>query len=244
MTTNSNHYQEELFLLDDVNNNIIHPFSLHFQQSPTLPTTPDTIDDWLVDELYKSGLISPPNATFDLPNQQDISVLFPITPPITPSVQNNLDNKNAVAPTLPLFPDIAHKQQSPVKKSTTNLPRLAPRPTTPLMNTATALPSRQCASNNKRKLTSTVTMDPDEIALKRQKNTDAARRSRLKKLMKMEQLEKHVSELEADNQKLITRIAVLESEKAGLQSKDNSLEERIKVLEGQLSEAHRALMKF
>jgi len=85
--------------------------------------------------------------------------------------------------------------------------------------------------------------DQDEIALKRQKNTDAARRSRLKKLVKMEQLEQKVSDLEADNHHLTTRIAVLESEKSGLQLKDVSLEERIRVLEAQLAEAHRALTK-
>ncbi|CAO3617349.1 unnamed protein product [Cunninghamella blakesleeana] len=83
--------------------------------------------------------------------------------------------------------------------------------------------------------------EQDEITLKRQKNTDAARRSRLKKLMKMETLEKRVVELETDNSKLTTRIAVLESEKSGLESKDKSLEERIRTLEAQLAEAHKAL---
>ncbi|KAI9300361.1 hypothetical protein BJ944DRAFT_170950 [Cunninghamella echinulata] len=83
--------------------------------------------------------------------------------------------------------------------------------------------------------------EQDDIALKRQKNTDAARRSRLKKLMKMESLEKRVVELETDNSKLTTRIAVLESEKSGLESKDKNLEERIRTLEAQLAEAHKAL---
>lgn len=83
--------------------------------------------------------------------------------------------------------------------------------------------------------------ESDDIALKRQKNTDAARRSRLKKLVKMEALEARVVELEADNTKLSTRIAVLESEKSGLESKDKSLEERIRTLEAQLAEAHKAL---
>jgi len=83
--------------------------------------------------------------------------------------------------------------------------------------------------------------ETDEIALKRQKNTDAARRSRLKKLVKMETLEKQVSELEAENSKLNTRVAVLESEKNGLETKERSLEERVRNLEAQLAEAHKAL---
>ncbi|KAI8327156.1 hypothetical protein BD560DRAFT_418620, partial [Blakeslea trispora] len=110
----------------------------------------------------------------------------------------------------------------------------APRPSTQLLTPSltpvlsSPTPTPPTPSNSKRK--SSVIEDEDEIALKRQKNTDAARRSRLKKLMKMESLEK-----------LDTRIAVLESEKSGLASKDHSLQERIRVLEAQLSEAHRAL---
>ncbi|ORX58247.1 hypothetical protein DM01DRAFT_1333905 [Hesseltinella vesiculosa] len=83
--------------------------------------------------------------------------------------------------------------------------------------------------------------EPEEVVLKRQKNTDAARRSRLKKLLKMEGLEGRVLELEADNAKLSTKIAVLESQKSVLESKDKGLEERIRTLEAQLAEAHKAL---
>ncbi|KAI7897768.1 uncharacterized protein BX663DRAFT_527139 [Cokeromyces recurvatus] len=96
--------------------------------------------------------------------------------------------------------------------------------------------SSQLPSPLKRKINET-----DEAALKRQKNTDAARRSRLKKLIKMENLEKQVSELEGDNARLTTRVAVLESEKGALIEKDKTLEERIRTLEAQLAEAHRAL---
>ncbi len=83
--------------------------------------------------------------------------------------------------------------------------------------------------------------DGDEMAMKRQKNTDAARRSRLKKILKMENLEKQVKELTFENSRLTTRVAVLESEKGTLSLKEQSLEDRIRVLESQLSEAHRAL---
>lgn len=77
----------------------------------------------------------------------------------------------------------------------------------------------------------------DEAALKRQKNTDAARRSRLRKVQKMETLEKRVAELEKMNASLLMRVAVLDSEKTNLKAKESSYEDRIKVLEGQLAEA-------
>ncbi|KAI9027391.1 hypothetical protein CLU79DRAFT_716939 [Phycomyces nitens] len=81
----------------------------------------------------------------------------------------------------------------------------------------------------------------DDIAAKRQKNTDAARRSRLKKVMKMESLEKHVAELEQKNSALMLRVAVLDTEKANLLAKEVGFQSRIATLEGQLAEAHRIL---
>lgn len=84
--------------------------------------------------------------------------------------------------------------------------------------------------------------DPsDDAAVKRQKNTDAARRSRLRKVQKMETLETRVSDLEKVNAGLLMRVAVLDSEKTNLKAKESSFENRIKVLEEQLSEAHKAL---
>ncbi|ORX79618.1 hypothetical protein K493DRAFT_321025 [Basidiobolus meristosporus CBS 931.73] len=83
----------------------------------------------------------------------------------------------------------------------------------------------------------------DPMALKRKKNTDAARRSRLRKVQKMETLEKRVSDLEADNSKLQMKLAVLESEKTNSQSKEVEYSLRIKSLENQLAEAHRALTR-
>ncbi|KAK9710464.1 hypothetical protein K7432_008415 [Basidiobolus ranarum] len=83
----------------------------------------------------------------------------------------------------------------------------------------------------------------DPMALKRKKNTDAARRSRLRKVQKMETLEKRVSDLETDNSKLQMKLAVLESEKTNSQSKEVEYSLRIKSLENQLAEAHRALTR-
>ncbi|CAO3581060.1 unnamed protein product [Absidia cylindrospora] len=81
----------------------------------------------------------------------------------------------------------------------------------------------------------------DEAALKRRKNTDAARRSRLKKVMNMEAFEKRVNDLERMNAQLLLRVAVLDSEKSHLQSKEAVHDSRVQTLEAQLAEAHKAL---
>ncbi|KAI8364736.1 uncharacterized protein BYT42DRAFT_506127 [Radiomyces spectabilis] len=148
---------------------------------------------------------------------------------------------------VPLFPEIqAHSPPKPVQITRPRYAPVAPRPIQPIMPKTGAWscakiaprpssyvePVKRCLEDNQ-----------DDIALKRQKNTDAARRSRLKKVKKMEALEERVSELEGEKSGLVTRIAVLESEKAGLEAKDRGLEERIRVLEKQLAEAHKALTK-
>ncbi|KAI8327159.1 hypothetical protein BD560DRAFT_418623 [Blakeslea trispora] len=161
----------------------------------------------------------------ETPDSSIISTnMLPDSPPISPP--ESKQSPSSVSPAVPLFPDI-----HPAPPTTHKLPRLAPRPSTQLLTPSltpvlsSPTPTPPTPSNSKRK--SSVIEDEDEIALKRQKNTDAA--------------QKRVSELESDNNQLNTRIAVLESEKSGLASKDHSLQERIRVLEAQLSEAHRAL---
>ncbi|KAF9972625.1 hypothetical protein BGZ65_009705 [Modicella reniformis] len=81
----------------------------------------------------------------------------------------------------------------------------------------------------------------EEIVAKRAKNTDAARRSRLKKLIKLEGLEAKVSDLEAANNALNMKIAILKTEKNGFIAKDVEQTARIAQLEAQLAEAHAAL---
>ncbi|KAK4520484.1 uncharacterized protein ATC70_007996 [Mucor velutinosus] len=71
----------------------------------------------------------------------------------------------------------------------------------------------------------------DEDTLKRRKNTDAARRSRMKKFLKVDQLETKVNALQAENAKLTLSNAVLESEKRSLHAKENEYKKRIKYLE-------------
>jgi hypothetical protein len=83
--------------------------------------------------------------------------------------------------------------------------------------------------------------EADEVVLKRAKNTDAARRSRLKKLMRLESLEGKVSELESTNNRLTMKVAILETEKNAHLVKEAEQSARIAQLEAKLAEAHAAL---
>lgn len=194
---------------------------------------------------------------------------LPQSPPLTASPQKEVHTESPTTPTaattpISLFPEIgAWPCSLPAVKTANNNPspvvippparpgQRRPVPIMPKTETtmAAALAAAAAATETTTKVGSkrkSPTMmlsekEQDEIALKRQRNTDAARRSRLKKLLKMEALEKRVSELEGENTRLTTRVAVLESEKSGLESKDKDLQERIRVLEEQLAEAHKAL---
>lgn len=75
----------------------------------------------------------------------------------------------------------------------------------------------------------------DEVSLKRAKNTDAARRSRRKKLIKMESLEQRVAELEVENSMFETKLNEVELERSLLADKDQMQQARIQELEGILS---------
>ncbi|KAK3838168.1 MAG: hypothetical protein J3R72DRAFT_423376 [Linnemannia gamsii] len=79
----------------------------------------------------------------------------------------------------------------------------------------------------------------DETALKRAKNTDAARRSRYKKLIKMESLEQRVAELEVENSMFESKLNEVELERSLLADKDHLQQARIQELEVLLAAATR-----
>jgi len=107
-------------------------------------------------------------------------------------------------------------------------------------------PTKPANVRSRKRSENEIEKDPEtiseELAIKRAKNTDAARRSRLRKVMKMESLEKQVNDLKVENSELQTRIAVLESEKKGLEEKNLDKDNRIRLLEQQLTEAHERLI--
>jgi len=145
-----------------------------------------------------------------------------------------LQNTSSSSPLLSGYSGNNTANNSPKSSST-----VLSSPSTPSLNKSN--------SRNRKRSNADVDKDPqivaDELALKRAKNTDAARRSRLRRVMKMESLEKQVNELKSENNDLQTRIAVLESEKKGLEDKNKEKESRVHLLELQLAEAHERLIK-
>ncbi|CAG8831372.1 18125_t:CDS:1, partial [Racocetra persica] len=119
-------------------------------------------------------------------------------------------------------------------KATATSPTASTPSTSPLTKT-TADNSRKRSANCIEKDSKTIN---EELAIKRAKNTDAARRSRLRKVLKMESLEMQVNELKIENKNFQTRVAVLESEKKGLKEKNIEKDNRIRLLEKQLAESH------
>ncbi|KAF9193618.1 hypothetical protein BGZ49_003263 [Haplosporangium sp. Z 27] len=101
--------------------------------------------------------------------------------------------------------------------------------------------SQQTNKSPSKKRAFTPEEEQDEVAAKRAKNTDAARRSRLKKLVRLETLETKVTELEATNNKLNMKVAILETEKNGHLVKEAEQSARIAQLEAKLAEAHSLL---
>ncbi|KAG0329416.1 hypothetical protein BGZ99_002127 [Dissophora globulifera] len=75
----------------------------------------------------------------------------------------------------------------------------------------------------------------DEVALKRAKNTDAARRSRYKKMVQMESLEQRVAELEVENSLFESKLNEVELERSLLADKDRLQQARIRELENLLA---------
>ncbi|KAI7905072.1 uncharacterized protein BX663DRAFT_501595 [Cokeromyces recurvatus] len=88
-----------------------------------------------------------------------------------------------------------------------------------------------------------TTASPLRIILKRQRNTDAARRSRLRKAIKMETLEEKVKSLKTLNQELKVQAAVLETEINHAKVKEEQNRQRIVDLEAQLTIVHQHLIK-
>lgn len=103
----------------------------------------------------------------------------------------------------------------------------------PVMRASSSSPSKKRASS--------PDDEPEEVILKRAKNTDAARRSRMKKLLRLESLENKVSDLESTNNRLTMKVAILETEKNGHLVREAEQATRIAQLEAKLAEAHAAL---
>lgn len=98
---------------------------------------------------------------------------------------------------------------------------------------------RAKAYTGKRKAAS----DTDAVLRKRMKNTEAARRSRQRKIEKIDTLEHQVSDLERDKSELSLRVMLLENERKSFRQREQDLAARVADLEKQLAESHRAMLQ-
>lgn len=228
------------------------------------------LDEWLAEDLTQTGLLSSDGSVTSSPEIATPLDVFLTSPPAKTDV-NMLTAHHQTGFASPLFDDLAI-QESPATTvaSAMPTPQLKAETFSPSMDSvmdmfadlqqqailsslghvdqhspaaAAATPKPQPKSR-KRSATTPVDADQDEASVKRQKNTDAARRSRLKKVMRMECLESRVADLERLNSQLLLRSAVLDSEKGGLEAKSVAYEQRIHSLEQQLAEAHKALTGY
>ena len=204
----------------------------------TSPTTEHVAFDkpGFIADLDVSALLS--SSLFDVPQQEQVAASPVSTAASTPAPAaaaaggNDFHAALAALATVTQSPVVQPAvQEQEQSKSTATA-------TSPVIDVTPTFSARKRKSDE----VSEYNMSPaDEAAIKRQKNTDAARRSRLRKAMRMDSLEKRVSDLEKTNTTLLLRAAVLESEKSSLLAKEASYEQRIKALEAQLAQAHHSL---
>jgi hypothetical protein len=229
------------------------------------------LDEWLAEDLTHTGLLSSDSSVTSSPEIATPLDVFLTSPPGKTDVHMFSAHPPTCGFASPLFDDLSvQTSPATTVMSAMPTPHVKPETFSPHIDsvmdmfadlqkqaiisslgttqqeqvkqigdpiTATATPKQS------RKRVASVAPDgeQDEAAVKRQKNTDAARRSRLKKVMRMESLEGRVADLERLNSQLLLRSAVLDSEKTGLEAKVVAYEQRIQSLEQQLAEAHKAL---
>ncbi|KAG1447769.1 hypothetical protein G6F56_009153 [Rhizopus delemar] len=84
--------------------------------------------------------------------------------------------------------------------------------------------------------------EPLDVVLKRQRNTDSARRSRQRKAMRVEALENRIQELTTENNALNVKVAVLESKIGHISEREQRNKQRVLELEAQLAAVHQRLL--
>lgn len=209
-----------------------------FMSSPSLDPAVGFFPDLNNDHNASNTTTRPLMQLSSVSSVSSVPSLPSVNIPWTTDVTNSSSNDNNVqsSSTSPSVLSNFSNVNSPVLSSNT----VSSASTSPL---TTSLRTR-----NRKRSANEIDKDPqimaDELAMKRAKNTDAARRSRLRKVKRMESLEKEVTILKNDNIELQTRIAVLESEKKGLEDKNAEKDARVKMLEQRLTEAHDRLVKI
>lgn len=221
----------------------------------------NTLDDWLENDLKHSSLfqrghskcslnhimiqnnesINPQSITIK-PEEPDIKSVKQEEPNIKAVRQELIKDhhpKSLPANLIPLIKvySLLHaiKQNELIAKDTKhhhmiNAPA-HPSPTSSITRTTDT-------NNKKRRVNSRTSVDS-----KRQKNTAAARRSRLKKANMMGSLETKVGSLQNNNERLRVKVAVLETEVNFAAEKEQRNRQRVLDLEVQLAMTHKKLVE-
>ncbi|OBZ90579.1 hypothetical protein A0J61_01364 [Choanephora cucurbitarum] len=189
------------------------------QDTPNTPLSLNaSLDEWLEDDLQKSNLIDKPkNKPCSL---QNIVLQENKTPSLKHIDIPSNDAMESISMTNVISLLCSIRQNEQLIKDRQFLKR------TPVNNT-------------KKRKTKCLANTPD---LKRQRNTDAARRSRERKAIKMATLETQVDGLKKENGRLRVKVAVLESEVNYAVEKEKLNRQRVLELEAQLANAHQRLV--
>ncbi|KAG0380706.1 hypothetical protein BGX24_006039 [Mortierella sp. AD032] len=229
--------------------------------APMMPLTPEAVQQaaaalnipWSK-SLETAVLAQSLLASIQMPTSIKPSVA-PLSPaPQSPPVLLPKQTERAISPAAPVMSAPIAEQRAPSLAPATPRPSLSilsssQTPVPGMSVTATTYKSayRSASIPHSSLKRSRETSEPpsvldgkdvnemDETALKRAKNTDAARRSRHKKLVRMEGLEQRVAELEVENSMFETKLNEVELERSLLADKDQMQQARIQELERMLS---------
>ncbi|KAI9473434.1 MAG: hypothetical protein EXX96DRAFT_577922 [Benjaminiella poitrasii] len=217
------------------------------------------LDDWLEDDLKQSNLYQcchSNHTKVKIENDSSNSSLLTATstaadsndkcslkhiltqeqPPLLQTINpaalkpnEKADNKISL---LKLYSLIQIARQTQSSKNISSLPYTTNNnpPPSPVLSTS--------SQNTKHRLRT-----PRDIVFTRQRNTDAARRSRLRKVIKMETLEERFKVLKTDQQQLRLKTAVLETEVNHVKEREERNRLRVTELEAQLAAAHQRLLE-
>ncbi|KAI7872863.1 hypothetical protein BDF14DRAFT_1749517 [Spinellus fusiger] len=223
----------------------LHHYSLFPEAGVSETNT--LLDEWLSDGLVQPTSVHSPHSTLEVDR-----CLYPMLSCPIKEIQNNTISSNDHGPSTIAAPPGIGSPAAYLSSSTAwidpipamFIPQQETPPTLPTLppHAISALIPAFCTGTSRKRAGSSDSGSTEEgIAIKRQKNTNAARRSRLRKVEKMETLEHQVYALEEKNTHLLLRLAVLDSEKSTLISTATSFENRISELEAQLAHVYQTL---
>ncbi|KAG0065892.1 hypothetical protein BGZ89_007824 [Linnemannia elongata] len=222
--------------------------------TPMMPLTPEAV------QQAAAALNIPWSKSLETAMPAATAAIKPSAAPLSPAPQSPpvllpKQTERAISPAAPLSPaPIAEQRATPVLAPATPRPSLSI-----LSSTQTPVPGKSVTATTYKSAYRSASLtrsslkreresseppsvldgkdisEMDETALKRAKNTDAARRSRHKKLVKMEGLEQRVAELEVENSMFETKLNEVELERSLLADKDQMQQARIQELERMLA---------